>query len=85
MNPEIKFECLFFVIVFPFSSYQDLPLVEKLFAPSVRCPKCNHANDIDFRFCQQCGYKRKIIHCRSNTPLDVDVDAIEAASTISLV
>ena len=27
--------------------------------PSVRCPSCSHANDLDFRFCQRCGYKRK--------------------------
>ena len=57
--------------------FWDLPLVAKLFAPSVRCPKCNHANDFDFRFCQRCGYNRKIIHCRSNTPLEVDVNAID--------
>ena len=33
----------------------------KLFAPSVRCPICCHANDSDFRYCQRCGYKRKVI------------------------
>ena len=33
----------------------------KLFVPSVRCPVCSHANDSDFRFCQHCGYTRKIL------------------------
>ena len=32
----------------------------KLFVASVRCPSCSQANDLDFRFCQRCGYKRKI-------------------------
>ena len=32
----------------------------KLFIASVRCPICQHANDFNFRFCQQCGYNRKI-------------------------
>ena len=32
---------------------------------------------IDFPFCQQCGYNRKIKHCRSSTPPDVDVNAID--------
>ena len=49
----------------------------KLFAPSLRCLKCNHANSFDFPFYQQCGYNRKIIHCRSSTTLDVDVNDID--------
>ena len=45
----------------PFFSLQELPVVAKLFVPSVRCPICCHANDSDFRYCQRCGYKRKVI------------------------
>ena len=56
------------------SFYWDLPLVAKLFTPSVRCPSCSYANDSDFSFCQQCGYKRKVLNNRTSTPLDVDVD-----------
>ena len=40
-----------------FLSLQELPVVAKLFVPSVRCPICCHANDSDFRYCQRCGYK----------------------------
>ena len=32
------------------SSLQDLPIVAKLFVPSVRCPNCGHAKDSDFRY-----------------------------------
>lgn len=42
----------------------------KLFMPSVRCPCCSHANDYDFRFCQRCGYKRKVAAVREGKPLD---------------
>ena len=46
----------------------------KLFAPSVRCPICCHANDSDFRYCQCCGYKRKVI-CPSRVgQVGVNVD-----------
>lgn len=27
----------------------------------MRCPTCQHVNDQDFRFCQRCGYKRRVI------------------------
>ena len=37
--------------------FSELPVVAKLFIPSVRCPVCSHANDSDFRFCQRCGYR----------------------------
>lgn len=52
----------------------------KLFVPSVRCPTCSRANDIDFRFCQQCGYKRKLIGERQNSLKlkGVNVDEIDA-------
>ena len=42
----------------------------KLFTPSVRCPICRHANDVDFRYCQQCGYKRQLIVSTQSNPLD---------------
>ena len=52
-------------------------MVAKLFAPSVRCPKCSHANDFDLRFCQQCSYNRKIINSCNRTPPGVVVNAID--------
>ena len=52
-------------------------MVAKLFTPSVRCPNCSYSNDSDFRFCQRCGYKRKILNNKSSTPFDVDVNAID--------
>ena len=48
--------------------------MEKLFVPSVKCPICCPANDSDFRYCQRCGYKRKVI-CPSRVgQLGVNVD-----------
>ena len=38
-------------------SFQSLPIVPRLFQPSVSCPVCAKPNDSDFRFCQRCGYK----------------------------
>ena len=52
-------------------------MVAKLFTPSVRCPNCSYTNDSDFRFCQRCGYKRKILQNKSSMPFDVDVNAID--------
>ena len=40
-------------------SFQSLPIVPRLFQPSVSCPVCAKPNDSDFRFCQRCGYKRQ--------------------------
>ena len=54
------------------SSLQDLP--------SVRCPNCGHANDSDFRYCQQCGYNRKILNSGKGTALAIDMDVIETDS-----
>ena len=46
-------------MIFPFFVFlQPLPRVPKLFTLSVACPRCSHANDEQFRFCQQCGYTR---------------------------
>ena len=64
--------------MFPFnSSLQDLPIVAKLFAPSVRCPTCGHANDSDFHHCQRCGYNRKILNSGKRTALAIDLDVID--------
>jgi len=52
-------------------------VVAKLFAPSVRFPKCIRANDFDLRFCQQCSYNRKIINSCNRTPPGVVVNAID--------
>ena len=41
--------------------FQGLPVVAKLFVPSVGCPVCSHANDSDFQFCQRCGYRRRVV------------------------
>lgn len=49
----------------------------KLFTPSVRCPICSHANDSDFRFCQRCGYKRKVIQCQNVEGKDLNLDSID--------
>ena len=49
----------------------------KLFIPSVRCPLCSHANDIDFRFCQRCGYVRKILKTNSVDIITVDLKSID--------
>ena len=40
-------------------SFQSLPLVPRLFEPSVSCPACSKPNDFDFRYCQRCGYQRQ--------------------------
>lgn len=34
-----------------FLSFQSLPLVPRLFQPSVSCPACSKPNDFDFRYC----------------------------------
>ena len=42
-------------------------MVAKLFLPSVRCPVCSYANDLDFKFCQRCGYVRKFIRSATSS------------------
>ena len=69
MFDELQVHCLFFV--------QDLPVVAKLFTPSVRCPVCSHANDQDFRFCQRCGYNRKIVTAVNIDKIDIDLVSID--------
>jgi len=51
-------------------------VVAKLFTPSVRCPVCTHANGSDFRFCQRCGYKRKVLSPIRPGSLNVNLHAI---------
>ncbi|KAJ7382392.1 hypothetical protein OS493_035233 [Desmophyllum pertusum] len=55
----------------------DLPIVAKLFTLSVRCPVCSHVNDQDLRFCQWCGYKRKVRTMKSVDRIDVDLENID--------
>lgn len=59
------------------SSYKDLPLVAKLLTPSGWSPNCSYTNDSNFRFCQRCSCKTKILNNKSSTPLDVDVNATD--------
>lgn len=43
------------------------------------CPKCSYANDASFRFCQLCGYSRKVLlPWAPEDLLDIDLDAINA-------
>ena len=55
----------------------ELPLVVKSFVPSDRCPNCGHANDVDFRFCQCCGYNRKRSPPKPTVLPDVDLIALD--------
>ncbi|CAH3151426.1 unnamed protein product, partial [Porites lobata] len=57
----------------------ELPVMAKLFVQSVKCPTCGHANDFDFRFCQRCGYKRKVMTTlvKEHSDVIVDLDGIE--------
>ena len=48
----------------------------KLFTPSVRCPVCSHANDSDFRFCQRCGYRRRVLPSATTKPPSIDLASI---------
>ena len=54
---------------------QPLPLVPRLFVPSVACPGCANPNDRDFRFCQCCGYQRqrtcKTVPAALRAPVDL--------------
>ena len=53
-------------------------MIAKLFVPSVRCPVCSHANDHDFRYCQRCGYVRKISSThRLQQTMQIDLDGID--------
>lgn len=39
--------------------FKSLPLVSRLFQPSVSCPACSKPNDFDFRYCQRCVFQRQ--------------------------
>ena len=43
----------------------------------MRCPNCGHANNSDFRYCQRCGYNRKILNSGKHTALAIDMDVID--------
>ncbi len=60
------------------SCLQHLPIVAKLFVPSVRCPTCAHPNDHDFRFCQSCGYKRKLLGQVQKSVIQLDIEDLDA-------
>ena len=49
----------------------------KLCTSSLRCPVCTHANDSDFRFCQRCGSKRKVLSPIRSGSLNVDLHSID--------
>ena len=53
-------------------------MVANMFVASVRCPICHHPNDLDFHFCQRCGYYRKILKAATIRQVSVDLDAIDA-------
>ena len=59
---------------------QELPIVAKLFTLSVRCPQCGQANDSDFRFCQKCGYRRKVLVKSQATHADMTWTVLTADS-----
>ena len=50
----------------------------KLFVQSVKCPVCGHANDVDFRFCQRCGYQRKVFRPATAGGVKVNLEEIDA-------
>ena len=62
---------VFCIPIFPF--FQPLLKVPKLFTPAVTCPKCACANDENFRFCQQCGYARRLVFV-PDPPPRVEID-----------
>ena len=50
----------------------------RLFVPAVQCPVCKHPNDHSFRFCQMCGYKRRVHHPVVFTLKDIDLPSLDA-------
>ena len=61
-----------------FPCSQELPHVARIFIPAVKCPICLHPNDFNFRFCQMCGYKRKVLQSLPPNSLQVDLQKIDA-------
>ena len=62
----------------PFVCLLGAPGGSQMFVASIRCPICQHPNDFDFRFCQRCGYHRKIFKAATIRQVPVDLHAIEA-------
>ena len=57
---------------------QNLPVVPRLWCPSVQCPECKHPNDADFFFCQRCGYKRSANTLTpAYTKLKIDLSSVD--------
>ena len=50
----------------------------KLFVMSVRCPICSHANDFDFRYCQRCGYTRRVVRVVAREKPLFDLNEIDS-------
>ena len=61
----------FYIPIFPF--FQPLSKVPKLFTPAVAFPKCAYPNDEHFRFCQRCGYARRLVVV-PDPPSRVEID-----------
>ena len=80
----INFVHLFFVFLlrFPFSLCQR-PL--NFFCQSVSCPRCEYANDATFRYCQNCGYKRKILTVGHTQRTDVTLDVSALDNRLSQI
>ena len=47
------------------------------FCPAVACPTCRYPNVYNFRFCQMCGYVRKLIQPSTHTPIAIDLTIID--------
>lgn len=71
------FYCVSFVLKFNVLYLQALPHVARLFKPAVACPTCNYANDHTFKFCQQCGYVRRIVPCTLKDSVSFDLLSID--------
>ena len=57
---------------------QPLPVVPRLWCPSVQCPECKHPNDADFSFCQRCGYQRSANTLTpAYTKLKIDLSSVD--------
>ena len=50
----------------------------RVYVPAVRCPFCQHPNDFNFRYCQMCAYRRKVVNPLPSNPPQVDIKQIDA-------
>ena len=62
-----------------------MPTAPKLFCQSVSCPRCEYANDATFRYCQNCGYKRKILTVGHTQRTDVTLDVSALDNRLSQI